>query len=192
MVHKIIHNSFTRTLKKIVHITLTLILFLILPVVVLTFFTSNTTLVDGYRSFVVLSGSMEPVLPVGSIVYTHKDKSYAKNDVITFSNKDGKTVTHRVTEVVQAKEGVSYKTKGDANNVADKEIVPLTSVEGKIAVVVPYVGKIVNYMKTTQGFVVLIVVPTVIFILFELWAIKSEVDKHIKRKIEEGLGKAEA
>lgn len=164
---------------KSIKITLQLVLFLILPVVIFTLITSRTDLIPGIKSFVVLSGSMEPVLPVGSIVYTKEQSTYIKGDIISFSNGTGQTVTHRIAEVTES----GFVTKGDANNAVDNTPVTSDQIVGSSLFTIPYVGNIMNFVRTPVGFIAFIVVPSVLFILSELWTIKKELEKEIEKKL---------
>ena len=68
----------------------------------------------GIQPYVVLSGSMEPALQVGSVVWVDVRKTEAGiGDAVTFE-RDGRTVTHRIV----GKTEKGYLTKGDANRVA--------------------------------------------------------------------------
>ena len=75
----------------------------------------------GYQTYDVVSGSMEPEIPVGSLVLVKpaSPSDIEVNDVIAFtSDKDGGAViTHRVIEI--DKDGASFITKGDANEQKD-------------------------------------------------------------------------
>ena len=73
----------------------------------------------GYDEYAVLSGSMEPGIPVGAIVY---DKNFAASEaregaVVTYQLPAGTLVTHRIISV--DKEEQTVVTQGDANNIAD-------------------------------------------------------------------------
>ena len=74
----------------------------------------------GYRPVVVLSGSMEPAFPVGSVIY-YKAASFEQiqeGDPITFhAGEDGSLVTHRVVEKQELSR--DFITRGDANETAD-------------------------------------------------------------------------
>ena len=176
-----------KVLKKILHIKLTIIVLLFLPFVVFTLLTSKTNIIKNIKSFTVLTGSMQPTIPQGSIVYTQKNTSYQKGNIITFENKAKQTVTHRILEKVNKNKEVFYKTKGDANNTADQELVPEKSILGKSIFSVPYVGKFTLFLKTLQGFLLFIVLPVTIFIAFELWNIKKEIEKNIEKKLTEKI-----
>ena len=68
----------------------------------------------GYGFGIVLTGSMEPELPAGSLIVIHEEE-IGKNDIITYNHYSGKSVTHRVTNI----DGNVVTTKGDANLSAD-------------------------------------------------------------------------
>ena len=72
----------------------------------------------GYEIYNVTSGSMEPTLPVGSVIYVEhvKPESIQSGDIIAYY-VDAAVVTHRVVEN-RFVEGV-FVTKGDANDMED-------------------------------------------------------------------------
>lgn len=183
MLHKIKNHKITRHAAKILGIKLKILLFVILPFVVITLLTAQTNLIKGYKSFVVLTGSMEPNIPVGSIVYTRKTAGYGKGDIISFTNARSQTITHRVTDITKKDNVVQFKTKGDANNVSDTDLVPNANVVGKVIFQVPYVGRFIGFIKTPIGFGLIIVLPTLLFILGELWNIKREIEKDVEKKV---------
>lgn len=106
-------------------------------------------LILGYHPVVVLSGSMEPAFPVGSIIYykeTPCDKIQA-GQIITFHAGDGGSlVTHRVVENRQL--SGEFITKGDANNTEDPNPVAYQDVAGRAAErAIPFAGYFVTYGK---------------------------------------------
>lgn len=76
-------------------------------------FHNDSPAILGYRSAVVLTGSMEPAIRADDLVIVHRQETYSAGDIIMFRS-GANTTTHRVTEVTA--EG--YRTKGDANNTA--------------------------------------------------------------------------
>jgi signal peptidase I, archaeal type len=95
----------------------------------------------GFRPMVVLSPSMEPTYPVGSLIY-YKNAGFDDiqiGDAITFKIGDNSLATHRVVEVnADTQELV---TKGDNNPSNDPNPVAYTRVEGKTTpFAVPYLG----------------------------------------------------
>src|SRR5919202_3542013 len=94
----------------------------------------------------VVSGSMQPALPLGSlVVVVPRDADAVRiGDVITFSppGDDTRTVTHRVVDVEDIGDGVRVHTRGDANPVADPWTLQFPT--GRTWVVVadaPWVGR---------------------------------------------------
>lgn len=100
----------------------------------------------GWSRAVILSGSMEPSMSIGDLVIVHREKEYRVGDIVVFDS-GGLSVTHRILE--KAQEG--FVTKGDANNVPDKELLSENHIIGKVAVVIPMVGKAVLFLKNPAG-----------------------------------------
>lgn len=180
-IHKSLHIG-----KKVIHLKLMLLILMILPLAVFTLLTSKSTFIAGIRSMVVLSGSMAPFIPTGSVVYIKPEKNYRKGDVITFTTGDI-TVTHRIVGVKYGKNGQEYKTKGDANSSLDKDLVLQENVLGKSVFSLSYLGYVINYLKQPQGFLLLVLAPTLLFIGLELWNIKKEIEKSVEKKVLERL-----
>ena len=135
--------------------------------------TSNTDRIYGLRSFVVLTGSMEPAIPQGSIIFTKKINDYQKGDIVAF--KQGNiTVTHRI---VKTDKNNALITKGDANDTTDAKPLLQKEVYGRVILFLPYIGQLVLLLKTVPGFIVLIIVPSVILIGWEVRNIVAEIKK---------------
>ena len=82
----------------------------------------------GVQVYSVLSGSMEPKYPVGSLIYVKAVDPYElkSGDVITFMLNENTVATHRIVEVVpdESDSGVvRFRTKGDANEAEDGSLV---------------------------------------------------------------------
>jgi signal peptidase I len=111
----------------------------------------------GWRADTVLSGSMEPALPVGCVEVTRPVRldTIEAGDIITFrSPTNGKLMSHRVVAV---EEGDSYqfRTKGDANEDVDPYLIPAQNVVGRVWFRLSHVGYVVEYLKTPIGFILL-------------------------------------
>lgn len=183
MISKIKNHKATKLTARILYIKLHILLFLILPLVVFTLITSKTPLLVGIQSFVVLTGSMEPTISTGSLTYTLRQPIYMQNDIIAFKNASGQTVTHRIAQTINDGNITTYRTIGDANNSFDEGSVPQSDVQGKVIFTIPYLGKLMYSLKTPPGFILAIVIPSILFILFELWNIKKEIEKSAEKRI---------
>lgn len=118
----------------------------------------------GYTPYAVLSGSMEPELPVGSMVYVHETDpaTLQAGDVVTFYRSDGAVVTHQVYEVDT--DARTIGTQGTANKDADGSLVhdaqatPFSSVIGIAAFCIPYLGYVEAFCTTPSGVLAIIAV----------------------------------
>lgn len=114
----------------------------------------------GVRPLVVMSGSMEPNLPTGSLCFLDSKaemEDIETNDVITYSLLDS-YITHRAVNISEA----GIETKGDANNVKDIGIVTDDNFEGKILGHVPYLGYVLFFIKKHLEVAIVLIVLTLI------------------------------
>ena len=93
----------------------------------------------GFMMFRVVTGSMEPTIPVGALLVTRQVDidTIQLNDIICFRTQVseiwGKIVTHRVVGVLESElGGILLETKGDANLVMDGYFVDSTNFVGKV------------------------------------------------------------
>ena len=98
----------------------------------------------GAEPFTVISGSMEPTIPTGSIVVSKHAEAgeVGFGDVVTYQLKSGEplTVTHRVVGVDVVEGKTRYRTQGDANNAEDPLPVRPEQIRGVVTYHIPYVG----------------------------------------------------
>ncbi|MDQ1129962.1 signal peptidase I [Microbacterium sp. SORGH_AS_0888] len=128
-------------------------------------------LVTGIRPVVVISGSMEPTLPVGSVVFTRPAPAgdIRAGDIVTVERPRGLgLVTHRVVSTTAQGDGVySYVLRGDANRVDDPE--PYTvSTAGRYVFHVIWLGYVTLLLQSTQGLVMAGGLALVLIALFLL------------------------
>jgi signal peptidase len=94
----------------------------------------------------VLTGSMTPKIPVGSVVLIRPvdPGTLEVGDVATYQVKpDEQTfITHRITKIHQTDKGLTFTFKGDANRGADIDDVPAGAIRGEVWFHVPYLGTI--------------------------------------------------
>ncbi len=161
-----------------------------IAVVALFLIFSVVPIKGGYKTLVVLSGSMEPKIKMGSVAAVKPVKEYEVGDMITFGeNTKTKTpTTHRIYEIKEADGVKSYITKGDANNAPDQKPVSEKEILGKVLFSVPYIGYAVNAAQKPIGFMLIVVVPAVIIIYEEVKKIQIEIAKKMnsKKRVEKG------
>jgi signal peptidase len=165
-------------LKKITSITLAIIIFTMVPIVIFLMITAHSGILFGIRTYNVLTGSMEPTIHVGSSILTIPSSQYEIGDIITFKRR-ALTITHRIFGIKNGQ----FITKGDANKSADPLPVDKMLVIGKDYLIVPYVGRFIDFVKTVPGFLLFIALPILIFVGFEVINIKSEMEKEIEKKV---------
>lgn len=109
----------------------------------------------GATPYAVLTGSMQPGLPPGSLVVVRPvdPSDVAVGSVITFQRESGSpvVVTHRV--VAQGYDGrgqVVLRTQGDANNAPDSGWVLPIQLKGEKWYSVPYLGYVNGVLSGTQ------------------------------------------
>lgn len=107
----------------------------------------------GFKSFTIMSGSMEPKLSVGSLIFVKPTdpNSLESNDIITFLTGKNTIVTHRIVEKTVSDENgeevFRFSTKGDANDVADQKTVRAENVVGKVTFSIPFMGYVSNNLQ---------------------------------------------
>lgn len=122
----------------------------------------------GLQVFTILSGSMEPKYPVGSLIYVKSvDPSQVKEgDVITFLLSDTVTATHRVVGIVDQGDGaLRFRTKGDANEAEDGGLVHYKNVIGTPIFSIPYLGYVADYIQHPPGMYIAISAGAVLLLL---------------------------
>jgi signal peptidase len=125
----------------------------------------------GWHFLTVLTPSMSPTLGVGAVVAVRPvdPLSIQQGEIIVYRPPDsaGVLVTHRVVEVVGQGGRVGFRTRGDANNVADGYTVPAGSVIGRVALHIPLLGYLLAFVRTPLGLIATIVVPSLALVLME-------------------------
>ena len=155
-----------------------LIMILLFLVIIINFIDQKNNLKKGIQkpalvsAYTIVSPSMVPNINVLDVIITTRvsDPSKIKvGDVITFNSTDyrssGVTVTHRVKKVEKTSDGkYLFTTKGDANNTEDATRQPFSSIYGKVLLRLPKLGYIQYILSTVLGWLLLIIVPTVLII----------------------------
>lgn len=102
-----------------------------------------------------------------SIVEKRPSTSYDIGDIISFYaqiNNREEIITHRV----YALGGNVYITKGDNNEAIDAETVRPRMIIGRVIVNIPYLGYWATFLKSGLGNVMFVIIPAIVFIMFEV------------------------
>lgn len=105
----------------------------------------------GIQVYSVVSGSMEPDYPVGSLIYVQdaEPSEIRVADVITFVLPNETPATHRVIAIDEEKQ--CFWTKGDNNDEADGSPVSFKNLIGKPIFTIPYLGYVAYYIQNPPG-----------------------------------------
>ena len=107
----------------------------------------------GIYGFTVLTGSMEPTIPVGSLVYVKTDmapEELQAGEIVVFYEGLGEIpVVHRLMENHVTEREII--TKGDANAAEDLQPIPYQNIIGKDILHVPRLGALLTPLSTLRG-----------------------------------------
>ena len=148
-----------------------------------------------YSTFRVVTGSMEPTLPIGSLLMCKAAdvQEIQVGDIVCFRSygitDSTAVITHRVTAVLTGENGdILLQTKGDANLVADGVLVSERNLIGKVT---SYLGdkstlaNVMNFLTGKTGFVLCIGLPTLLIAGMILQTCASNIKGELKRAVEE-------
>lgn len=128
----------------------------------------------GYSVFRVMTGSMEPELPVNTLIVVHRvePEEVKVGDVISFYSTDptlyGSINTHRVTQVTTDGGEPAFVTKGDANLIEDHYLTRGKDLIGVVVFSSFLLGTIVRLASNPLVFVPVIMVPLVVMLIINL------------------------
>ncbi len=150
----------------------------------------------GYGVMRTLTGSMEPAIPVHSLVVVQEvDPSQLQvGDVITFRATDGALEgalnTHRITQIDTGSGLPVFHTKGDANAVEDADTVVASNVVGRVVFVSAGLGVVVSLLTNPLLFFPLIVIPLAVLLVLEIRKMVKSAKEVAKAEDEEALQEA--
>ena len=173
--------------KKVCNILSTIVLMVLLAAAAVIL----VPMLFGYKEMAVLSGSMEPTIPVGSLVYVKpvEASELEAGDVCTYYLSDGETfVTHRVLSIDP--DAQTLVTQGDANGDPDGDI-QFSQVYGRADFHLPYLGIAIQHIRTPVGIMSICgVVMLVILLNFTPAIIDAAEDEKKQKAQHAGTGKA--
>lgn len=129
----------------------------------------------GYRAFIVLSDSMSKTdFSAGDLVLVKEvdPTTLREGDIIAYTSQNssnfGEVVTHKIRALTTDAEGnAGFITYGTTTDTDDETVVTYPYVLGKYQTSLAGVGKFFQFLKTTPGYIVCILVPFLALILIE-------------------------
>ena len=176
--NKIKNKKITKKLIKYIILVALIILFIIN----LIFSFEENTHILGIYMFNIVSESMEPTFYKDDLVVVKKCKleELHEGDIITFK-QDDRIISHRIVKITKEKRERKLITKGDNNDIPDKDMVEIQNVYGKVLFSIKKLGKIVHYIQTARGFINIIFFIVIVYILVSLRD-NQKNSRKIKRK----------
>ena len=123
--------------------------------------------------FTIVSPSMEPTIKIyDCIIVTRVNDDYV--------DSDGYTITHRIKSKYFEDGETRYITKGDNNLTEDEGYVTLDNIVGKTISIIPKIGKFEFFFTSIYGWMIVVCIPLVGFIIFHLFRIIRILRKNRK------------
>ena len=173
-------KSINNRIKKIVFIFIIIMLYNVTLLYISYINKFETSSFYIYEAYLITTNSMEPELKKDDIIIIKKckEEELKVGDIVTFK-RDGEVITHRIVEIDKNDNtGIQYITKGDNNNVADDEYITFEDIEGLEILRIPYLGKIVNALKS--GIIIILIL--LIFLIVYLNKIEMKEKSEIRRE----------
>ncbi len=171
-----------KAMKRAGTIVISVILWAIILLAALYAFTTMATKDDqnvasilGYTPLVVETDSMKPTFESGDLIFIKKCDTSKLNegDIITFHtiiDNQYALNTHRIQKIDEANGVRSYTTIGDNNNgVADQHVISDGDIVGKYIGHVSGLGKVMNFLSSSMGFLIVIVLPMLLFFIYQVY-----------------------
>lgn len=169
------------TVKKVVGVLLSVFLWAIILLTALFTFTTlatkdsrNVSRIAGFTPLVVLSDSMAPTFNSGDLIIIKAcdPSKLVEGDIITFHTIIENAYalnTHRINSIDDSNGYRTYTTKGDNNAIADTRMISDGDIVGKYVTRLPILGRIIHFLSSATGFLLVIVVPMLLFFVYQVY-----------------------
>ena len=140
-----------------------------------------------FSTYIIVSPSMVPTININDAVLVKRvdDDEYNVGDIITFNSTDinyhGLAITHRIVNKESCENESIYTTKGDNNKTIDPAVVKTDEIYGKVFFKIPAIGIIQQFFSKPTNFFLSLLIPAVIFLLYDLFRIYHSMT--IRKKI---------
>ena len=146
--------------------------------------------IAGFTPLTVASESMEPTFGINDLIIIKKcDTSTLKEgDIITFHtiiNNEYALGTHRIVDIEENSGYRAYRTKGDNNQIEDTHVIADGDIVGKYVLKLAGVGALMRFLSSSTGFLVVIIIPLLIFFVLQVYHLIMVILKLKKATAEE-------
>lgn len=146
--------------------------------------------IAGFTPLTVASESMEPTFGTNDLIIIKKcDTSALKEgDIITFHtiiNNEYALNTHRIVDIEENNGYRAYRTKGDNNQIEDTHVIADGDIVGKYVLKLAGVGALMRFLSSSTGFLVVIIIPLLIFFVLQVYHLIMVILKLKKATAEE-------
>lgn len=188
----------SKVLKRIVNIIVDILVVLILMVSLIVVMLSLTSKSSGVPNILgiaplsVQTESMEDTINPGDLIFctlTEIDDEFQVDDVVTFPIEiNGEQVlnTHRIVEVVEDDNIIYYRTQGDneeTNPEPDEDLQTASTIVAKYTgTKIPGLGTVLSFIRTQLGFFLCILLPMIIFFIYEAVRVVMNLIAYSKEK----------
>lgn len=138
-------------------------------------------LLNKYDSFSIQTGSMEPIISIGDVVITKQTapRDLEVGDITAFYtdiNNDGisEVVVHYIDEINLSDSTFTFKTKPHISDEQDSWTIEEDDIIGVYQANVPYIGKVLLFLQSWIGKVVLLMDVLIISIIYDAIFKKSK------------------
>lgn len=183
-------ENFKKNAKKIFRILKWVVLIVTVFFLILAINTRFNIFKDeifGFKTYVIVSDSMNPKLKVGDIIITKKvaTENLKPNDVISYqgltSDFKDKIITHKIEYVTKEDKRYIFYTKGTANNTMDPAVYE-EQIYGKMVYKSFVFSRISRIVRTKIGFLLIVLIPILFMCVIEAKEIKKILKKMIKKE----------
>ena len=199
-----------KVVKKIINIfidivVVAILLFsLLILIMSLTSRSSGVPNIFGVAPISVVSNSMEDTLMVNDLILCEPRTDdiyddYKVGDIVTFNQEiegEARLNTHRIVEVVEDNGITYYKTQGDnkdTNPVPDEELKTATDIVAKYTGnKISGIGAFFSFIRTQLGFFLVILLPMILFFVYEAVRVIMNIIAYNKEKAAEEAAAAVA
>ena len=171
-----------KAVKKAGTIVISVLLWIVILIAALYAFTTmatrdnqNVSSLLGYTPLVVKTNSMSPTFDAGDLIFIKKcdPDTLKEGDIICFHtiiDNEYALNTHRIEKIDESNGVRSYTTMGDNNNgIADRHIISNGDIVGKYTGHLKKAGKVMNFLSSSTGFLIVIVIPMLLFFIYQVY-----------------------